>query len=139
MWPKPSQQSRWLRLMAQASVVVECRAGESLQGIGIKSEWPRPKRQNFISHQIDGPTLLLAMKHSIAEAELAAVGSRLDANRYSAVLRLDAELQLQNPGLWLWNNYKVMVHGLDEYNPFGWGSQRKRYLHGPNNAVQISE
>ena len=49
----------------------------------------------------NGPKLILANEISTAEKQLAIVATTLDANKYNAVLRLDAVLQLRNPFAWL--------------------------------------
>ncbi len=103
VWPRPSQQSQWLHLLAQASLVVECRAEirSYLQGLGLKAEWPRRTLRQSNKPQLGKPTLLLAMTSGPAEAQLAAAAERLNADRYNAILRLDAELQLRDPVAWL--------------------------------------
>ena len=74
VWPRPSQQSSWLHLLAQASLVVESRATVRafFQGLGFKAEWPRAKKQNLNFHQLEAPILLLALESGVAEAQLAA-------------------------------------------------------------------
>ena len=103
VWPRPSQQSQWLHLLAQASLVVECRAEirSYLQGLGLKAEWPRRTLRQSNTPQLGKPTLLLAMTSGTAEAQLAAAAERLNADQYNAILRLDAELQLRDPVAWL--------------------------------------
>ena len=103
VWPKPTQQSAWLHLLARAKLVLECRAEVRafLQGIGLKAVWSRPNKQDSGPRQINGSTLLLALDSGLAEAQLAAAAPSLNAERYDAVLRIDAELQLQNPLNWL--------------------------------------
>ena len=111
VWPRPSQQSSWLHLLAQATLVVECRASVRafFRGLGFKAEWPRPTTHHSGSYQVEAPTLLLALDSGDAEAQLAAVAPKLNADRYNAILRLDAELQLQDPMIWL--ERKFRSHG----------------------------
>ena len=45
--------------------------------------------------------MLLALHSGLAEAQLSAAASSLNADRYNAFLRIDAELQLQDPVVWL--------------------------------------
>jgi hypothetical protein len=137
VWPRPSQQSPWLHLLAQTSLVVECRAEVRayLQGLGFKAEWPRPTRNHSGSDQLDAPTLLLALTSGPAEAQLAAAAPSLNADRYDAILRLDAELQLRDPVVWL--EEQLSSHGswlwLNPLSPAGdpkghalvaWANQR---------------
>ena len=99
MWPSPSQQSSWLHFLAQASFVLECRAAirSFFLGLGFKSMWPRPIKSQSALQQSDAPTLLLALESSPAEAQLAAAAPVLNADRYDAYFRLDAELQSNDP------------------------------------------
>ena len=103
VWPTPSKQSQWLHLLVQASLVVECRAPVRayLQGLGLNAKWPRTKENRRKPRNKGGPFLLLSINTSEAEAKLASIAPLLDAERYNAILRLDAELQIRNPINWL--------------------------------------
>ena len=103
VWPRPSQQSPWLHLLARATLIVECRSAVRayFRSLGFKAEWTRGKNNNRSSSIKTGPTLILANESSIAERQLAIAAATLDADRYNAVLRLDAVLQLRNPFAWL--------------------------------------
>ena len=59
------------------------------------------------------PSLLLALEGGVAEDQLAAAAHTLNAERYDAILRLDAVLQLENPMNWLERN-------LDSHEPWLW-------------------
>ena len=115
VWPRPSQQSAWLHLLAKASVVVECRSAirAYLKGLDLKAEWPRPRRKTKGHHRMGKPSLLLALEGGVAEDQLAAAAHTLNAERYDAILRLDAVLQLENPMNWLERN-------LDSHEPWLW-------------------
>ena len=57
-------------------------------------------------HQLEAPILLLALESGVAEAQLAAAAPTLNPDRYNAFLRLDAELQLQDPLIWLEEKFR---------------------------------
>ena len=141
-WPRPSQQSGWMHLMSTASVVVECRAEirAYLQAVGIKAEWPRPKNNDNASYRVDGPTLLLALEGGVAEEQLAMAATKLDANRYNAFLRLDAELQINDPlswlmekfqshGSWLWMNRLTPISDPKGHAIIAWAMHHGVNLH----------
>ena len=81
---------------------MECRAAirSFFLGLGFKSMWPRPIKSQSALQQSDAPTLLLALESSPAEAQLAAAAPVLNADRYDAYFRLDAELQSNDPLIW---------------------------------------
>ena len=103
VWPRPSQQSPWLHLLARATLIIECRSAVRayFQSLGFKAEWAKGKKKNRVLCKKNGPKLILANEISTAEKQLAIVATTLDANKYNAVLRLDAVLQLRNPFAWL--------------------------------------
>ena len=107
LWPRPSQQSSWLHMLASARIIVECRAEVRafFQGIGLKAEWPKIKKPHKRLHRTNSHILLLAIENSAAEDQLAAAAPTLNADRYDAILRLDAHLQLVNPLIWLNEHY----------------------------------
>jgi len=123
VWPQPELQSAWLHILARASLVLEHRPAlrAYLQGAGLRALWCAPPA--FTSETIGGdqrPALLLAMGEGWAEAQLAKRAPGLDSRRYSAYLRLDAQLlslgntpaapatwldrQRRSHGRWLWLN-----------------------------------
>ena len=137
VWPRPTQQSAWLHLLAQGTMVVECRktVRAFLQGLGFESLWP----SNVINYQEspnqDAPTLLLALESGEAEAQLASAAQELNADRYNAILRLDAELQQQDPlkwlekqfnshGRWLWLNPLSPASNPKGHAVVAWAIQR---------------
>ena len=141
-WPKPSQQSRWLHLISTASVVIECRAEirAYLQAVGIKAEWPRPINIGNPPYRIDEPTLLIALEGDVAEEQLAMAATRLNANRYNAFLRLDAELQVNDPlswlmaksqshGSWLWLNQLTPISDPKGHAIITWAMHHGVNLH----------
>ena len=141
-WPRPSQQSGWMHIMSTASVVVECRAEirAYLQAVGIKAEWPEPKNNDNASYRVDGPTLLLALEGGVAEEQLAMAATKLDANRYNAFLRLDAELQINDPlswlmekfqshGSWLWMNRLTPISDPKGHAIIAWAMHHGVNLH----------
>jgi hypothetical protein len=137
VWPRPSQQSAWLHLLAQASLVVECRAAVRafFQGLGFKAEWPRAKKHHLVFYQLEAPTLLLALESGVAETQLATAAFSLNPDCYDAILRLDAELQLLDPliwleekfrshGSWLWLNPLTPASDLKGHAIVAWAEQR---------------
>ena len=155
MWPRPSQQSSWLHLLSQASLILECRPAVRayLQGFGFKAEWPRFKTHQRGFNHPGAPILLLALDSGIAEAQLAAVAPTLNADRYNAILRLDAELQLRDPvtwldelfrshGSWLWLNSLHPAGDSKGHALVAWAEQRGvnfRFLSDPPESLWWSE
>ena len=142
VWPKPSQQSEWLHLLAIASVVIECRAEVRayLQAVGIKAEWPRVKANNYESYRKNKPKLLIALESGLAEEQLAMAATKLNANRYNAFLRLDAELQINDPlswltekrkshGSWLWLNRLTPISDPKAHAIVAWAMHHDVNLH----------
>jgi hypothetical protein len=123
VWPQPELQSAWLHILAGASLVLEHRPAlrAYLQGAGLRALWCAPPAS--ASEAIGGdqlPALLLAMGESRAETQLAERAPSLHTRRYSAYLRLDAQLlslgnspaaattwldrQRRSHGRWVWLN-----------------------------------
>ena len=123
VWPQPELQSAWLHILAGASLVLEHRPAlrAYLQGAGLRALWCAPPAS--ASEAIGGdqlPALLLAMGESRAETQLAERAPNLHTRRYSAYLRLDAQLlslgnspaaattwldrQRRSHGRWVWLN-----------------------------------
>lgn len=108
-WPEPSEQSAWLHLLARTSLVLECRPAVRayLLGLGLPVTWPRAAAgPTALQPESGGRHLLLALRESSAEAALAGRAEQLDPQRYSAYLRLDAQLvslgeEPAAAGLWL--------------------------------------
>lgn len=94
VWPQPELQSAWLQILAGATLVLEHRPAIRvyLQSAGLRAHWRTPPALG--PKQTGGeqrPTLLLAMSEGWAEAQLAQRAAELDANRYDAYLRVDAQ------------------------------------------------
>jgi hypothetical protein len=94
VWPDPNIQAAWLHLLAEAALVIECRPAVRayLQAVGLRALWCTPPAAPAPASESQKPHLLLAMDTGPAEALLASQAHRLDANRYSAYFRLDAQL-----------------------------------------------
>jgi hypothetical protein len=123
VWPQRELQSAWLHILAGASLVLEHRPAlrAYLQGAGLRGLWCAPPAPAAAATGEDQrPALLLAMGEGWAEAQLSERAPNLDAHRYSAYLRLDAQLlslgnspaapaqwldqQRRGHGRWLWLN-----------------------------------
>lgn len=108
VWPSPGEQTAWLQLIAGATSVIECRppVRAYLQGLGLNALWcpARPGKPPESSTQ---RCLLLACHEGPAETLLSQRAHELDPRRYSAILRLDAQLQNLEP------NPKAVVDWLE--------------------------
>ena len=97
MWPRSSQQSAWLHLLASAEIIIESRPAirAYLCGFGLNAIWVAlgsPKKQRV---DLSKKVLLLASSSSLAEIHfsLEAAKDSLDANKYDAYFRLDTYME----------------------------------------------
>ena len=83
-WPRPRRQSAWLGLLAQASLVLECRPAVRayLRGVGLRALWPAPSvlarpgaRSEGIAPSLqedrsggDGPPGVMGRLHSLGSS-----------------------------------------------------------------------
>jgi hypothetical protein len=108
-WPEPDLQSAWLHLLARATAVLECRPAVRayLKSLGLSVSWPSPSVRQTLPQTASGLRyLLLSLTESAAEATLARHAEKLDPYRYSAFLRLDAQMlslesEAKSPIAWL--------------------------------------
>jgi hypothetical protein len=145
-WPEPGQQSAWLHLLAGAERILECRPAVRayLQGLGLRALWCDPPAPMLLESTAERQ-LLLGLTSSGAEAQLARQAERLDPGRYSACLRLDAQMlslgdAAEAPGLWLTQMQRrhgrwLWLSGMPEPDDvrawalFAWARQRRLPLH----------
>jgi hypothetical protein len=152
VWPRVELQSFWLHLLAKAELILECRPAVRayLQGLGLPARWSElpsaAKRRGQRGWPERRPALLLATAASPAEACLAESVNRLDPSRYSAYLRLDAQMQClggSSPALlhwldqrrrdharWVWLNPPAIAGDPKAYAVLAWARR-----HGP--ALQV--
>ena len=97
MWPRSSQQSAWLHLLASAEIIIECRPAirAYLCGFGLNAIWKALRNSKKLGFDLSNKVLLLATSNSLAEMHFSTEAAKdsLDANKYDAYFRLDTHME----------------------------------------------
>lgn len=96
-WPRPHHQAGWLRLLAGASLILDCRPTlrAYLRGFGLQAVWPAVPVQDSSSGRPPGNSRLLMLAAGSSEARQLRTGAlaRLRDSGYGEPILLDSRLQ----------------------------------------------